>query len=322
MTTNKQPLISIILPTYNRAELLPRAINSVISQTFVEWELIIWDDGSTDDTAALVKTYNDNRIRYFFDENHGAAYARNRAIEQAHSILLAFLDSDDEWLPDKLTVQLIVLQNRPDVEVLFSDFHNINQATGIKEHTFDKYRPIMRHMEVSHSENGLHIIRKGLPECLAAGNIIATDTVIMRREVFERVGPFCEELRNSEDYELWWRMSLEGIRFAYVESVLLNRYKPLESLSGQSCLMYINHLKALEKCLTAARNHNRSDLIPLFNHQFSNTWMNLIPIHAQAGEYRFMLHAFQQSLRYNFTPGAVRLLLQSMFSSLLHHERK
>lgn len=98
----KQAFFSVILPTYNRADMLPRAIRSVIGQTFMDWELIIIDDGSTDDTSAVVKQFNDARIKYLYQENKERSAARNKGIEMAVGEYICFLDSDDYYLPDHL----------------------------------------------------------------------------------------------------------------------------------------------------------------------------------------------------------------------------
>ena len=102
------PFFSIIIPTYNRASMLPIAIDSVINQTFILWELIIVDDGSTDNTKALVENYKDNRIRYIYQHNQERSAARNNGIEISVGRYICFLDSDDYYMPDRL--QLLYLK--------------------------------------------------------------------------------------------------------------------------------------------------------------------------------------------------------------------
>ena len=130
-------LVSIVLPTYNRADLLGRAIDSVVAQTYAHWELIVWDDGSTDETRRVVDRYSDPRIQYLRGTNHGAAYARNRAIEASGGEYLAFLDSDDEWNADKLWLEAAALTSHPEIDVLFSDFLNVNRASTDGRRTFE-----------------------------------------------------------------------------------------------------------------------------------------------------------------------------------------
>jgi glycosyltransferase involved in cell wall biosynthesis len=116
------PLISIIIPAYNRGYILPRAINSVVRQTYVNWELIIVDDGSTDDTKTIVEQYSDPRIKYFFQENAGQSAARNTGMRNATGEWLAYLDSDDELLPLYMETMLRWIDNNPNTLYLLSKY--------------------------------------------------------------------------------------------------------------------------------------------------------------------------------------------------------
>jgi Glycosyltransferases involved in cell wall biogenesis len=120
------PLVSIILPTFNRAHLLPRAVNSVLHQSYANWELLIWNDGSTDNTEAVLNSYTDIRIHYFADINKGYAHSLNQLILQTRGKYLAFLDDDDEWMPSKLEKQISILHRHPDVDLSFADYRNID----------------------------------------------------------------------------------------------------------------------------------------------------------------------------------------------------
>jgi len=110
--------VSIILPTYNRGHLLPRAIESVLAQTFSNWELIIWDDGSTDATQEVMNGFRDSRIHYSCADNHGQAYALNQAFQLAHGDYIAFLDDDDQWVENKLECQLESFANYPSLDIV------------------------------------------------------------------------------------------------------------------------------------------------------------------------------------------------------------
>lgn len=104
---NGTPFVSIVIPTYNRARFLGRLVRSVLNQTYKNFEVIVADDASTDDTAEIIKTFKDDRIRYIRHEsNAGAAAARNTGIKASRGEYVAFQDSDDEWLPEKLEKQM------------------------------------------------------------------------------------------------------------------------------------------------------------------------------------------------------------------------
>jgi glycosyltransferase involved in cell wall biosynthesis len=304
-------LVSVILPTYNRVELLRRAINSVLAQTYPDWELIIWDDGSTDTTGEIVRSYHDERIKYFFDKNHGVAHARNRAIEVSHGKYLAFLDSDDEWVDEKLAVQVDILNTHSQIEVLFSDFMDIIESTQEKYRAFEQYSSVMKLLDVEQVEHNLFIFKGGLLESLTVEDFIATDSVFIRRELLERIGPFNEELRNLEDFELWWRMGLAGLCFAYIDKVYLTRYKPSGSLSSPSISACENVIKGLDLCLQEALSKERKDLVPYLNGFYRNTWQNLIILFGSSRNKKGTLNAFFRSMEYGFNLASIRLLLEA-----------
>src|SRR5256885_11934472 len=114
-----QPLVSIVIPAYNHAPYLPETIESVLRQTYQNWELLIIDDGSTDATPEIVQRYSDARIRPYRQENHGLSATVNRGIELAHGEYFAFLPSDDLYEPDKLAIQVPVLEENPAVGAVF-----------------------------------------------------------------------------------------------------------------------------------------------------------------------------------------------------------
>lgn len=307
---------SVIIPTYNRAELLSRAIRSVLAQTYQNWELILLDDGSTDDTTEIVNAYHDSRIRYFYGENHGAACARNRALEKANGQYIAFLDSDDTWSHEKLELQLGVMEKYPQIDLLFTDFQNINFASGEHGTGFDQNAQAMAVLQTEKIDNSLSLVTGGMPQALAMGNFIATDTVLLRKEVLRRTRVFREDLRNAEDFELWWRMGLVGINFAYLDMVLMQRNKPTGSLSSPGVETAQNTLKALDLCKENSMAAGRPDHLPYLNRQYRNTWQNLISAYGKQGDLKLVVSAFRESIKFGFRPGSIRLLLEAFFNAL------
>ena len=126
--------VSVVIPTYNRAHLIPNAVRSVLAATRGGDEVIVVDDGSTDDTEGALAPWRD-RIRYVRVPNGGAGAARNRGVNLATKPLIAFLDSDDEWLPDKLELQRALMAARPDILFCFTDF-SMRDATGVEHHRY------------------------------------------------------------------------------------------------------------------------------------------------------------------------------------------
>jgi glycosyltransferase involved in cell wall biosynthesis len=187
-----QPLVSIIIPAYNPGGLIRETILSVLAQTYANYEIIVVDDGSTDDTAEIVKRIDDPRLKYYFQPNSGLpAKPRNKGVELARGAYLAFLDHDDVWLPRKLEVQMAVVDKDPLIGLVC--------ANGYFMPGGDKTRRLM----VKGIKSGYLKDRTFLP-----GNVVFQSTALVRKECFKRVGGFNEdpELKAIEDYDLWLRL--------------------------------------------------------------------------------------------------------------------
>ena len=181
--------ISIIIPTFNRAKFLRKAIESVLSQTYQEFELIVVDDGSTDNTYEIVSEFKNN-ITYIKQKNRGAAAARNAGIKRAGNKFLAFLDSDDWWDREKLAIQIDEMRKNP--LYLVSHTQEIWYKNGI---LFKQKR--------KHKKYHGYIFDKCLPLCA-----VSMSTVMIKKELFERVGEFDENFPCCEDYDFWLRVSV------------------------------------------------------------------------------------------------------------------
>lgn len=178
--------ITVIITSHNRGEIIGRAVDSVLGQTRSADEIILVDDGSSDNTDQLIKEkYPD--IKYIWQENRGIGHARNTGISQARGIWIAFLDSDDEWLPSKLKDQLKTLQHQPDYKICHTNEIWIRNGKRVN--------PMKKHEKFG----GL-IFKNCLPLC-----IISPSSVIIHRSVFEEHGLFDESLPVCEDYDLWLR---------------------------------------------------------------------------------------------------------------------
>lgn len=194
------PLVSVIIPTYNRATFIPDAIESVLGQTYKHLELIIVDDGSTDETQAVLSHYGD-KVRVLRQQNAGPAIARNRGIAVARGDIIAFLDSDDQWLPSKLERQVESLRLAgPEVTCSLCNC-TVHYANGTKTSTFAIADTIPE------CETGIWL---NPAEVLLNRFVMFNQAVAIRREVLERVGYFDETLKFGEDYDLPFRLAMEG----------------------------------------------------------------------------------------------------------------
>jgi len=184
----KKPLVSVIIPTYNRGWVVQEAIDSVLDQDFRDYELIVVDDGSDDNTREILGAYG-KAITVLQQPNRGVSAARNRGIAEAAGRLIAFLDSDDLWLPRKLTTQVKFFAENADAV--------INQTQEIWIRNGVRVNPKKRH----HKFSGM-IFERSLALCL-----VSPSAVMIKKCLFDAVGVFDEQLPACEDYDLWLRVS-------------------------------------------------------------------------------------------------------------------
>jgi glycosyltransferase involved in cell wall biosynthesis len=197
------PAVSVIIPTYNHAQFLRVAIQSVVDQTFPDWEVVIVNNYSEDDTEQIVASFNDPRIRLVNFRNHGViAASRNHGMALVTGKAIAFLDSDDVWYPEKLQRCMDALGERVDVVC--------HGEAWVKENSPPRivmYGPQLRTRYLS---------------LLYDGNCLSTSAIVVRKSALDKVGGFSEEpqMVTAEDYELWLRLAREGCTFVMVEEVL------------------------------------------------------------------------------------------------------
>ena len=199
----KKPKVSVVIPTYNREKTLPRAVESVINQTYTNWELIIVDDASKDNTEKLVKKYLSEKIKYFKNpENKQKSYSRNYGIKQARGEFIAFLDSDDEWLPEKLEEQINVVGDEYD-----------GCFTGAYKFEIDK--KVARTPKIQDSLM-IDVLKNNI-------SISIGSTGFVRKTLLDKVGGFREDMTVNEDIELVVKLAGIG-EFVVLDKPLINIY--------------------------------------------------------------------------------------------------
>ena len=202
MSTNS-PTVSVIIPTYNRAELLPRALDSVRGQTFTDWEIVLVDDGSTDDTPAVADRYADrlgDRLIHVHQENEGPSGARNTGIDACRGRFVAFLDSDDEFSPTRLERQLELFDLRGELGFVYSDYAFIDFEGVRHPSAFDTKCTLARRVPREEVGPGLNVCTGSLFDWLIQGYFIATIVGLVRREVLGRTIRFDKKLTYSEEW--------------------------------------------------------------------------------------------------------------------------
>lgn len=217
--SSERPAISVVMPVYNRASVVGEAIRSVLAQDFPDFELIVVDDGSTDGTADAVAAFDDPRIKLIqLAVNAGGNVARNRGIEVATGPLIAFLDSDDAYLPNKLEATVQAFADRPEMDVLLDSF--IKRYPGRSRPDIEVRNPVL-------DEN------EAILEALFTRRIWkATPGITARREVALRSGLFDEELRRRQDFDFILRLAKVG-RMATTDQPLWVKSYARDTISGE-----------------------------------------------------------------------------------------
>jgi glycosyltransferase involved in cell wall biosynthesis len=213
-------LVSVIIPTYNRAETVSRAIDSVLDQSHDDLEVLVVDDGSTDDTESVLESYDDERVRPIYHEtNQGANVARNTGIEHARGKYVAFLDSDDEWRPEKLEAQLDLLEKRSEEWVAAYCGFSFELTSPVDRLRGLAASVLSRADEQPRMEGGEELIGEILADNVHTG---AGSTLLVRTDVAREVDGFDETLDRFQDPEFVLRI-LEVGKLAYVDEPLVVR---------------------------------------------------------------------------------------------------
>ena len=244
-------MVSIIIPTYNRAGIVSRAIQSVLNQTYQEYEIIVVDDGSQDNTKEIIAGIIDDRIRYIpLETNQGVAHARNVGIQEARYDYIAFLDSDDEWLPNKLELQMQKMQESSSkVGVIFcrmgGKLRNSEERFVCPPKSYTK-----------------EILEGNIFYPLLLKNVIGTPAMLVRKSCLEQTGGFKEALQCIEDWELVLRIA-KNWSIGFVDEILVEVHKSEGSISTNTvgylitrCYMVSCYRKEMEKAGILERIQN------------------------------------------------------------------
>lgn len=204
--SNVAPFVSVVMPTYNHARYLGRALQSILNQTYVNWEVIVIDNHSTDNTDDIVSRFDDQRITYLKIHNNGViAASRNAGIKAAKGEWIAFIDSDDWWEIDKLACCCACINDN--VDFIYHDLKNVSNKPILFK------RKSMRSRQVK---------RPVLLDLLLNGNLIATSSVMVRKRIMNKINGMCESttMVAAEDYNTWLRISKLTNNFLYLPRIL------------------------------------------------------------------------------------------------------
>ena len=260
--------ISVIIPTFNRKKTLGRAIQSVSNQSLSPFEILIIDDGSNDGTKEWVKK-SPQDIKYIYQNNQGVSSARNKGIKYAYGDWIAFLDSDDEWLPNKLYEQVKAIGSNP--EIKFFHTNEIWIRNGVRVNQMKK-----------HKKYGGYIFEKCLDICR-----VSPSSVLIKKEIFDDIGTFDESLRVCEDYDLWLRITSK-YPVVFLDIPLIYKYGGhAGQLSKVNDGIESYRIQSLEKIIKSGVLSNEQKLIAV------NTLVNKMKIYAKGLEKRNKLRELQ-----------------------------
>lgn len=220
MNSINNPKVSVIIPTYNSSKFVEEAINSIILQSYKNIEIIVIDDGSTDNTKDVLNKYiNDSTITYCYQKNGGPGAARNRGIKESIGDFVCFLDSDDVYLPDSILDRAQVLKNYPEVGLCFSDYflQTKQHQTKIIPHN-RQYSKFNEAIEFSTKERNIYIFPKKSYNLVVPSCYLHTSSCMLRKSVLDIVGLFRTDIFCAEDNDLWLRISMH-CKIAFIDKV-------------------------------------------------------------------------------------------------------
>ncbi len=282
ITENKYS-VSVVIPAYNIGDFIARAINSVLAQTHPPDEIIVVDDGSTDNTGEVVKSFGE-KVRYIHQQNGGLSAARNTAMRASTCKWISFLDGDDEWLEGYLEAQIGLLRRNPDLmwstgnylrclcdedrRQVIVDTAIVKQILGGKDY-FDDY---------------LYAFRRGVGGCV--------NTMIVRADVFEQTGLFLEGLKRAEDLDMWLRICCHHPQIGFVVEPLSVYHLVREDCLSQQYTPVELYCDLIDRRLEYAKKHERLDKFAPVASWMLQRWMRSFLFDARGEDVRIMLQKF------------------------------
>jgi len=237
------PLISIVVPCYNYGEYLKETLDSVFNQSYKNWECIVVDDGSTDNTFEVVNSFmqRDDRFFYYYQSNNGLSSARNTGINAAKGNWIQFLDADDILHYDKFSIQLSLASALPEIDIFFSSFFYFKEKEEILNMTNCRLRATETKYTILSSEEVLNRLFKY--------NLTVVNAPILSKKIAKKVGNFDCKLESLEDWDYWTRAAILGIDFCKIETVIPLAFvrKHAKSMSTNRNVMRGSRIKLFHK---------------------------------------------------------------------------
>lgn len=265
--------VSVIIPAYNCGRLIGQTISSILAQTYSNFELLIVDDGSTDNTKAVIQSFDDERIKYFYQDNHGGpSRARNKGIEESTGEYIFIFDSDDLMRIEKIELSVKAMEDNPGADILFTRFALVDEGNKIlREDYLKEYLTLSNLIKTQNIDGNAYYIKANeLLPAVVKSNFIGTSSVMLRSSVLAEPDKFDESLKNADDRLFWIRFSAnhDGIFL----NAILHDYRVVNSgITGQGMLKKgPNKISALEKAKLYCSD---KDLIGLLDKEIANNYL-------------------------------------------------
>ncbi len=283
VSDTKEYNISVVIPACNAGKYIARAIDSVLAQSRAADEIIVVDDGSTDNTAEVVAQY-ESKVKYIYQDNAGASVARTTAIEAATGEWIAFLDADDEWLPEKLKLQTELLKRNPD---LVWTTANLINCVCRKNRRAPHIEPAKARGMLSGKEYSGSFFWSFLHSLWGC-----TDTMLIRRDVLLEAGLFRPGQLRANDFDMWWRIAYRHPKIGYLADPLAIYYLDVEGSIIRKHKDFAISCDLIERHLKMAEEHGRLEAFRPCAAYLLRRWMRAMLFDEQAREIRAMIRQF------------------------------
>jgi glycosyltransferase involved in cell wall biosynthesis len=306
------PKASIIIPAYNAEEYIGKTLDSILAQTFSDFECIVIDDGSTDDTVEVIKGYQDQRIVLIQQPNSGGpAKPRNTGLKQSVGDYIFMFDSDDIMLPHKLEVSVNAMDQCRQADMLFSNFASIDESGKTICHNFlESYVELWNLCKISYQKDlVVQLPSSELYPALIDVNFIGTSSVVLRRKALSQRNLFDESLKNSDD-RLFWIQFSQSHNAIFVNDVLHEYRIRAGSISNQGFIRRgPSKIRALQIVKSECKD---SQLKGRLDQQIANDYISLGYAYRGAADFRRQRGCALQALKVKFSAQALKLFIQGV----------
>jgi len=282
------PKVSIIIPTYNYKKYIGNAVDSVLNQSFKDFEIIVVDDGSNDDTKEFIQKQYSHEVRYYYQENKGPGAARNLGLEYTRGEHIVFLDADDFFLPQNLEIKITLLDQNPEISWAFSDVIFQDENGNLMHRGSDYFHSVYYGKEFPPDDIFFSLLKNG--------NFISTASLIVRRECFDKLSRFDEDLKMHQDYFQWLKLAKKFSTYYYVDVPLVAIRRHQKSWGNYMQLSLEQRLKLYHK-LEVLYLSELNKINKIWKKKFADVYNQLGIIEMRQGSKKIAADYFFNSLK-------------------------